>query len=174
MIDKLRLLNPLRPLASLEEAGIAARAGAVGAFVSVASSVRGLVEFYLSRDKMLAAMGAASGLHDGQMSKSAVGAIQTGMLGFATGMIVLTGLIYLIFGLIQWRRRTKLIPLVMLLFSAYGVLMILLGLLAPRTLMQAELEGPWWSTALSVALEILILAMFWAGYRGGRYLQRAG
>jgi len=169
-VSKLSVLNPFKPLLTEQEASTAARAGAVGAFLSVASSVQGLVEVYLTRDKMFAAMAGVPkpSAKAGQVSEAMMDTIQTGVFGFALGMVALIGAVYLVFGIIQWRRRTMLIPLIMFLFSAYGVLMGVLGLLMPH----AAMATPVWRTVLALALEIVLLALFWAGFRGGRYLRR--
>ncbi|WP_419319875.1 hypothetical protein ACN2C7_03480 [Caulobacter sp. ErkDOM-E] len=169
-MSKLSVLSPFKPLLTEQEASTAARAGAVGAFLSVASAVQGLVELYLTRDKMFVAMAGVPKppAKDSQISAAMMDTIQTGVFGFALGMVALVGVAYLVFGVIQWRRRTMLIPLIMFLFSAYSVLMSVLGLFTPH----AAMATPVWRTVLELALEIVLLTLFWAGYRGGRYLRR--
>jgi hypothetical protein len=176
MIDKLRLLNPFTPIVTPEDASAAARAGAIGAFLTVATSILGAVRLYLYRDQMLAAVRQSTSVpgQDPEVARQtaamAEGVVTYGPM-IATGLMVV---IYLVFGAVQWRRRTMMIPLIMFLFSAYGVVMGLVGLMlrAQGHAQYQALTVPAWEQAIGWIGMVIVLALFWAGVRGGNRLKK--
>lgn len=174
-MSKLSVVNPFKPLLSEQEAGVAARAGALGAFLTAASGVLGTVRLYLQKDAMLAIVRESTNLQstDPEVARQASAMIEPVAIYVPMGTSIMVIVIYLVFGLIQWRRRTKMIPLIMFLFSAWGVIMGFLGLFITRTPAQAALMPPGWQMVLNWALEVVILALFWAGVRGGSWLQKS-
>lgn len=179
MLDNFSLLNPLKPIVTPEDASTAARAGAVGAFLTVISGVYGAVQVYLKRDQLvaIARQSAEVSVSDPEVARQTAAMME----GVATTLpLVMSGivvLIYLVFGLVQWRKRTMVIPLLMFLFSAYGVVMGLIGLLGRGSAAQAQYQAflpPVWQQVAGWLLSVVILALFWAGYRGGDRLKKIG
>ncbi|MET3666952.1 hypothetical protein [Caulobacter sp. 1776] len=177
MIDKLRLLNPFKPIIAADDAGAAARAGAVGAFLTVVSSLYGGVRLYLHRDQLLAIarQSASAPGQDPEVTRQTA-AMMEGLVTYTPLVAtVIMVLLYLVFGAIQWRRRTAMIPLIMFLFSAYGVVVGLLGFLNPQTQIQSEAFGiSIWERGVSWIFAVIVMALFWAGFRGGNRLKKIG
>jgi hypothetical protein len=177
MLDKLRLLNPFTPIVTPDDASAAARAGAVGAFGTVLTSILGAVQLYLLRDRLLAVAreSAAAQTTDPEMARQTT-AIMEGVVTFlpiATSAVTIA--IYLVFGFVQWRRRTMMIPLIMFLLCAYGVVAGLANLLTQGAHVRAMMLGvPIWWQAVTWLLALVILALFWAGVRGGSRLKKIG
>lgn len=168
MHETFRLLNPLRPVAA-EEADTAARLGAWGAFVAAASVLVGAVMLYLDRERTAAEVRAVL-LRQGADGR-ALEMVDFGAIIFPLWIAAAMMLVYLLFGLVQWHRRTRAIPLIMFLFSAYGLAMVLLGLFTPRH-GDAMTLGATALTAFNWAMDILTMALLWAGYRGGSRLRK--
>lgn len=179
MLDNLRLLNPFTPIETREDASVAARAGAIGAFLTVASGLVGAVQMYLRRDQLLALARQSANVPGGDPEVARqTAAMMEGVVTYVpmvtTGVMLLA---YLAFGLIQWQRRTMLIPLLMFLLSAFGSVSGLIGLLTRGPAVQAQYQAfmpPVWQQVGSWAFALLALALFWAGYRGGDRLKKMG
>lgn len=174
-MSKLSVLNPFKSLLTEQEASMAARAGAVGALLSAASSALAAIELYLQKDSMLAVMREGANLQkaDPEVARQASAMMESSVLFFAVGSSLVIVVIYLIFGLIQWRRRTKAIPFVMLFIALLGIAMTVLGLLMPQpSTQQAAAVLPAWQLTFNWIVEIVILALLWAGVRGGDRLQK--
>lgn len=167
VIDKLTVLNPLAKLPDQESAGRAARAGAVGLWLTAAGSVIGAASILLRFDTYLAKMreaAAAKAVHqDPAVAEAVMRSIGPGLAWTTIGLAAVVALIYAWLGLVQWRRQTRLIPLLMLLLALYGLLATLTGLLSGQT---AGLVPPF-QMALSLTLSLLALLCFIAGTRGG-------
>lgn len=177
MIDKLTVLNPLARLTDEESAGRAARAGAVGLWLTAAGSVIGAASILLRFDTYLARMraaAAAKAVHqDPVVAEAVMRSIGPSLAWTTIGLAVVVSLVYGWLGAVQWRRRTRIIPLLMLLLALYGLLATLAGLLSGQT---AGLVPPL-QLALSLTLSVLALLCFVAGVRGGfrlHALRKAG
>ena len=179
MLDKLRLLNPFTPILTPEDASTAARAGAVGAFLTAISGVYGAVQLYLKRDQLaaIARQSVEVAGQDPEIARQTAAMMEGAATTLPLVMSVIVLLVYLVFGLVQWRKRTRLIPLLMLLFSAYGVVMGLVGMVSRGSAAQAQYQAflpPLWQQLAGWLISVVILALFWAGYRGGDRLKKIG
>lgn len=179
MLDKLRLLNPLTPIQTADDASDVARAGAVGAFLTAISGVIGGVQMFLNRDQMLAIAreSANAAGQDPDVARQTAAIMEGAMTIVPIAMSVVMVLIYLVFGIVQWRRRTMLIPLLMFLFSAYGVVAGLVGLLGRGSAARAQYQAllpPLWQQLAGWVFAVAVMALFWAGYRGGDWLKKRG
>lgn len=172
MTDYLRMINPTASLTTEDEATNAARAGALGAFLMavpglVASGAMLLdVDGYLEKTRhvMAAMYGEKSELVQATMSTLTPQLIY---VSAAWGVMLSLGIVIL--GVVQWRKPNLVIPLVLGLFTAYGLLMLLLGLMGANPA-AAAMEIPLWRNALAVLIDVACLVLFWAGFRGGRRL----
>ncbi|KSB88391.1 hypothetical protein AS593_22705 [Caulobacter vibrioides] len=168
MIDKLAMLNPFARLADEEAAARAARAGAVGAWLTGVGSVIGAALIFFRFDTYLAKMREAalanSAGQDPAVTQAVLATMGPTMAWATIGFTVLIALVYLWLGLVQWRRLTRIIPLLMLLFAAYGLLTTALGFASGQA--AAGLVPPA-QMAFSVLLSTIALLCFIAGARGG-------
>lgn len=168
MLDRIKLLNPFRAIGA-EEAGEAARLGAWGAFLASASCVVGGVMVYVEQDEIIADVEAR--LAQQGADARALEMVNFGAVAFPIGLAIAMAAAYLVFGLVQWRRLTSSIPLIMFLISAYSVVLSLLGFFTPLAREALTLSAAT-QAALGWAVELLSLALFWAGFRGGSRLRK--
>lgn len=164
MIDKLSFLNPLKPLPDGQET-LATRVSAITFFVLAVEGLWGAISGWFQRDAVLAEMRQAveGGIARTDVAKASLdmvgpGLVQ-GMLLFGLGQ----ALLFLVLGLIQWRRPNKWIPLILFLFFAYSLLSV------PQMvyLTGFRFDGPPWGLIRTVVETSVLLLIFWAAFRGG-------
>ena len=78
-------------------------------------------------------------------------------------------LVIVVVGVVQWRKPNLVIPLILGLLTAYGLLTLLLGLLNGGAA-SAAMVVPMWRNVLAIVVDVVCLALFWAGFRGGKRL----
>lgn len=164
MIEKLSFLNPLKPLPDGQET-LATRVSAGALFVLAAEGLWGTVSSWLQRDTVLTEMRQAI---EGHINNPAVENASLDMIGpgFAQGLLVfgvVQMLLFLALGLIQWRKPNKWIPLILFLFFAYSLLSIPQMLYLTRF----QFDAPPWGLIRTVVETVVLVAIFWAGFRGG-------
>jgi hypothetical protein len=178
MIDKLAVLNPLARLGDEETAARAARAGAIGAWLTGFGSVIGAALIFFRFDTYLAKMREAalanSAGQDPAVTQAMLATMGPTMAWATIGFTVLIAAVYLWLGLVQWRRLTRMIPLLMLLFAAYGLLATALSYASGKAAVGLV---PPAQMAFSLLLSTISLLCFIAGVRGGfrlHALRKAG
>ncbi|MBI1682205.1 hypothetical protein [Caulobacter hibisci] len=169
MIDKLTVLNPFAKLPDEEAASRAARAGAVGAWLTALGSAVGAVTLYLRIDVFVAEMNrqmalSAASQPNAEATQALMSAMGPGIAWTTIIVSVIIALAYVLFGFIQWRKKTRFIPLLMLLFAAYGLLAMLTGLANAKA--SSALTSPL-QLGFSLVISVLALLCFTAGLRGG-------
>ena len=164
MIEKLSFLNPLKPLPNGQET-LATRVSAGALFVLAAEGLWGTVSSWLQRDTMLAEMRQAV---EGHIANPDVEKASLDMMGpgLVQGLLVfgiVQTLVFLVLGLVQWRNPNKWIPLILFLFFAYSLLSI------PRMLhlTSFQFDAPPWGLIRTALETVVLLLIFWAGFRGG-------
>ncbi|PLR22352.1 hypothetical protein SGCZBJ_18610 [Caulobacter zeae] len=172
VIDKLAVLNPFAKLPDEETAARAARAGAVGAWLTAVGSVIGAAMIFFRFDTYLAKMREAaladSAGRDPAVTQAVLATMGPTMAWATIGFTIAIGLVYVWLGVVQWRRLTRMIPLMMLLFAAYGLLTTALGLAGGKAVMGLVVPL---QIAFSLLLSTVALLCFIAGTRGGFRLQ---
>jgi len=171
MINNLRLLNPLAPIKTPNEARTAARIGAVGLFVQAGAAVQGAIMSFVTMDALVADMREAMSAQNLPPESAAIANAMVGpsMIYGLIGFSLFLALVSLILGFIQWRKLTKLIPLLLFLLMAYGFLSELKLLFTHPVGM---IVVPIWQRALGWTVSVAVLVMLWAGFRGGDRLRK--
>ncbi|MDR7116415.1 hypothetical protein [Caulobacter sp. BE254] len=172
MIDYVRMINPATSLATEDEATTAARAGALGAFLMAVLGFVASVAMLLDVDGYLAKMRHVMTAMYGEKSELVQMSLSTltpqlVYISAAWGVALSLGIVIL--GVVQWKKPNLVIPLVLRLFTAYGLLMLLLGLMRANPA-AAAMEIPLWRNALAVLIDLACLVLFWTGFRGGKRL----
>lgn len=174
MTDYLRMINPTTSVVTEKEAATAARAGTLGAFLMavpgfVASAAMLLdVDGYLAKLRRVMAImyGGTSDLF--QVSAAAL-TPQLVYISAFWGVALSLGIVIL--GVVQWRKPNPIIPFVLGLFTAYGLLMLLLGLVHANPA-AAAMEVPAWRNALAAVIDLVVLVLFYASFRGASRLAK--
>lgn len=168
MIDKLAVLNPFAKLPDEETATRAARAGAVGAWLAAASSAFGAAMIFVKLDVYVAEMrrqvAANAAMHDPVMADAMMANAAPSIIWTTIGFSGLVGLVYIILGAVQWRRKTRLIPLLLLLFALYGLAVSLLAIIGHKA--DNAYSSPI-QLAVGLMLSTAAVLCFIAGVRGG-------
>lgn len=166
MADWLKAINPGSTATTRPEAVAAARASAIGIFLGVAVGVVGLIR----------TMGIGTEAMEAAMIENAQGdAAVAGMAGtIASAMVYVAGamlVIQAIFGLVQWFKPNRVIPILFILLVAIGLLSSISGLaMSSQTGMPAAVAVPLWFTVLGFIALIVELALHIAGFRGASKL----
>jgi hypothetical protein len=164
-------INPTKPVKTEDEARAAARAGAWGAFVMAVPSAAAALNMLLTADAYLVKLRAATVALYGEGSATAEAALtmMTPQFVYITAVTSLIfALVIVVVGVVQWRKPNLVIPLILGLLTAYGLLTLLLGLLNGGAATAAMV--PMWRNVLAVVVDVVCLALFWAGFRGGKRL----
>jgi hypothetical protein len=172
--DYLRMINPTTSVATEDEAATAARAGAIAAFLLAASgAMSGLImiataDSYAAKlrrvtEAMYGAGSEAAQAGAGMMTPALVYMSAAMSLIFAVGLLVL--------GVVQWRKLTRPIPLILGLFTAYSLLMFVLNQVNGNAAV-AAMEFPIWRQALAVIVDLAVIVLSYAGFRGASRLAK--
>jgi hypothetical protein len=164
-------INPTKPVKTEDEARAAARAGAWGAFVMAVPSAAAALNMLLTADAYLVKLRAATVALYGEGSATAEAALtmMTPQFVYITAVTSLIfALVIVVVGVVQWRKPNLVIPLILGLLTAYGLLTLLLGLVNGGAATAAMV--PMWRNVLAVVVDVVCLALFWAGFRGGKRL----
>jgi hypothetical protein len=170
--DLLRVINPMAPIETESDARTAGRAGAIGAFLMAAAGVIGALEMILTVDAYLAVMRDTTVAMYGEgteTTRAALTMMTPTMVYMTAAFSLVVVLVYAVLGAVQWRKPNAVIPLLLGLWSAYGLLMVLIGHLN-GTAAAAHLHIPIWRQVLSVAVGMAALVFFYAGFRGANRL----
>jgi hypothetical protein len=165
-------INPTKPVKTEDEARAAARVGAWGAFVMAVPSAAAALNMLLTADAYLVKLRAATVALYGEGSATAEAALtmMTPQFVYITAVTSLIfALVIVVVGVVQWRKPNLVIPLILGLLTAYGLLTLLLGLLNGGAA-SAAMVVPMWRNVLAVVVDVVCLALFWAGFRGGKRL----
>ena len=173
MLQSLRLLNPLVRISDEAEARAAARAGAVALFLMAAMSVVGIATQLLD-DTWARVMRASFAMSEAANPDSAgLGeAMMPFILGLSVFMSVAFGVGYLVLGVVQWKKQTRVSPPVLLLLVACFVLAATFSRFVGPTAAIAEMLVPLWRWVLSMAVNLVMLTLFIVGFRGGTFLNK--
>jgi hypothetical protein len=172
--DLSRMINPTTPIQTEGDALAVGRAGALGAFLMAAASVVGALEIVLSVDTYLAKMRQATIAMYGEgteVARTALSMMTPSMIYMTVAVTLVFALIYAVLGAVQWRKPNVVIPLLLGLLSAYGLLTMLLGHLN-GTASAAQMHIPIWRQGLSAVVAIAALALFYNGFRGANRLSK--
>ncbi len=166
MADWLKAINPGSTATTRPEAVAAARASAIGIFLGVAVGVVGLIR----------TMGIGTEAMEAAMIENAQGdAAVAGMAGtIASAMVYVAGgtlVVQAIFGLVQWFKPNRVIPILFILLVAIGLLSSISGLAMSSQMETATaVAAPLWFTVLGLVALIVELALHVAGFRGASTL----
>ncbi|WP_165185194.1 hypothetical protein [Caulobacter soli] len=183
MIGFLHAINPAKPINTEEDARGAARAGAWGAFLMATPGAIGAlcllftIDSYLARTR--AAMIATYGADDPVREKMLL-MLTPQFVYLTAGASLVFALIIGILGVVQWKKPSLTVPLILGLFTAYGLVMLSLNLANHEVMTAATkaMAAPMWRNVLAGVVDVMCLVLFWAGFRGGKWLddlrRRAG
>lgn len=172
MIDLSRWINPTTVLTTEADAHAVGQAGAAGAFLQAANGLLGALVVALDIDGYLALMrrGMAAIYGEGSEAGQAGLAMMTpAMVYFIIATSVATALVYVVLGWVQWRKPNVVIPLLLGLLSAYGLLTMFLSLLNGKV---AQIQTPVWQLFLSVVVGLVSVVFFYNGFRGADRLSK--
>ncbi|MNE34278.1 hypothetical protein D3C80_1279950 [compost metagenome] len=165
----LRAANPFMPPRGMAEAQRAARLGAVALAVGVVQSFVGLLN--MPKTETLAQVMAAQ--QEGQVMTAQQLAIQDAIVGmmpvFTVVATLVFSIVYAVLAVVQWRRMTWVIPVIMLAFLACGFLSGIGALMKIGSLIEFEFA---FASALMWLANIATIAMYVAALRGGRMLEQ--
>ncbi|MCX7587223.1 hypothetical protein [Phenylobacterium sp. 58.2.17] len=164
----LKLLDPRTRIDDAAQAGVAARIGAVAIFASAPSSLLSLVFRNLSPEAMVATVELTASTPEERQILEAMTAMTPQLIGL---MVVVTILSSGVLGALQWRYRTWIIPAICLLWTGYDALMVPLEW-TDEVVSLVRNDSPLWLTVFEIAVLPVGIAMFWAAFRGGRWLER--
>lgn len=174
MTDYLRTLNPAASLATEDEAVTAARAGALGAFLMAVPGFVASVIMLLDVDGYLAKTRRVMAVMYGETSElfqMTAATLTPQLIYFSAAWGVALSLGIVVLGVVQWKKPNSVIPLVLGLFTAYGLLMLLLGLMRANPA-AAAMGIPLWRNILAALIDVAALVLFYAGFRGGNRLAK--
>lgn len=174
MADYLRMINPATSVATEDEAATAARAGALGAFLMAVPGVVASVAMLVDIDGYLAKLRHVMAVMYGETSevfRMSVATLTPQLIYFSATWGVALSLGIVVLGVVQWRKPNPIVPLLLGLFTAYGLLMLILGLvrLNPAA---AAMKIPAWRNALAVVIDLVVLVLFYSGFRGASRLAK--
>lgn len=165
----LRAANPFTPPRGMAEAQRAARVGAVAlgieALLSAASSIRMIADpGYMQElmSKQFEQMQLPAKELEFQMALFE--AMRPMMAIFSLGIVVLM----VIVAVVQWRKMTRIIPIIMMVYVGYSIVMTL-GVLAFGFFPKGAMDG--WAMFNWALFAILLLPVI-AAYRGATALEK--
>ena len=168
MADWLKAINPTSTATTRPEAVAAARASAIGILLGIVVGVIGLIR----------TMGIGAEAMEAAMVENAQGdAAVAGMAGTIAGVMVYVagGMLVLqaIFGLVQWFKPNRVIPVLFILLVAIGLLSSVSGLaMSSQVETPAAVAVPMWFTVLGIIALLVELALHIAGFRGASKLDQ--
>lgn len=165
----LRAANPFMPPRGMIEAQRAARVGAVALGLGVVHLLVGLLT--MPKTEALAQVMAAQ--QKGQAMTAQQDAIQDAIVGMMPMFMLFVTLafsaLYVVLAVVQWRRMTWVIPTTMLAFMAYGILGGIGALMKMGSLIEFGFS---FSSALMWLINLALIAMYVAAFRGGRVFEK--
>jgi hypothetical protein len=172
MIDLSRWINPTTVLTTEAEAHAAGRAGAAGAWLQAANGLLGALVIALDVDGYLALMRRTTAAIYGEgseMGQAGLAMMTPAMVYFTIATSVVAALVYVVLGWVQWRKPNVVIPLLLGLLTAYGLLTMLLSVLNGKV---AQIQTPAWQLFLSIVVGLVSLVFFYNGFRGADRLSK--
>lgn len=175
MIQHLSLLNPFVRIDDEATARAAARGGAVALLISAASMVFGILYVLAAPETMTSAMeaGMASAAATDPESAKIAEAMVPAMVNISIMFNGFLALVMVVLAVVQWRKMTKIIPLIFLMLCGLGALSMVWALAMVATGMAPQVPVPplqAWVGRIALLLETLLLI---TAFRGGSYLARA-
>ncbi|MND91650.1 hypothetical protein D3C80_837840 [compost metagenome] len=163
----LRAANPFTPPRGMAEAQRAARTGAVALVIGALQGLASIPELpgKMAQSMDLVKQGAGASAEEQAIVEAMMGAMLP-MMGIGVAVF---SVLYMVLAVVQWRRMTWVIPVIMLVLLAYS----LLGALNGLVMFGGKMAGLF--TALAVAQWIIMLAtafIYVAAFRGGRMLEK--
>ncbi len=172
MTDLSRWLDPTTVLTTEEEARTAGRGGAAGAFLQAAHGLLGALIIAVNVDGYLAQLRRVTIAMYGEgtpVGQASLAMMTPTMVYFTVATSVVVALVYAVVGWVQWRKPNVIIPLLLGLFTAYGVLSVLLSVLNGKF---AQIQAPVWQSVLGVVIGLVSLVLFYNGFRGANRLSK--
>ncbi|KRA64686.1 hypothetical protein ASD79_19755 [Caulobacter sp. Root655] len=172
--DYLRVINPTTPLDNVADATTAARAGALGAFLLAASgAIGGLIVIFTAESYAAKLRHVAEAMYGqgSEIARASAVMMTPALVYMSAAMSLLFALGIAVLGVVQWRKLTRLIPLILGLLTLYGLLMLGLGKINGNPTV-ADMQIPLWREVLSVVVNLVAIALFYAGFRGGNWLSK--
>lgn len=168
MTDWVKASNPTAPIDTRAQAVAAARASALAIFLGVAFGIFGVVKTMTGgAEAMEAAM-----VENAQGDAAAVG-MASAMAGAAVFISIAMVVVQAIFGLVQWAKPNRFIPILFIVLVAFGLVSSLLGpAMGSQMDLPAAAQSPLWLTVLSLVVLLVELVMHIAGYRGAAKLNQ--
>lgn len=167
MSNWIKGLNPAAKIATEAEAVSAARASAISIFLGVAFGLFGVA---MLMNGGMAAMTDAMTQQSGDPAMASMTGVMSGMI---LGVAVVTVVVQLILGLVQWFKPNMVIPILFIVLVVYGLGS---GLLSQMMAGQMEvpetpMNAPWFH-ALNYAVLTIQLILHIAGVRGASALSK--
>lgn len=168
MTDWVKASNPTAPINTRPEAIAAARASALAIFLGVAFGIFGVVKTMTGGTE---AMEAA--MMENAQGDAAVAGMASAMAGAAVVMSIAMVVVQAVFGLVQWAKPNRFIPILFIVLVAFGLLSSVSGLaMVSQMDLPAAAQTPLWLTVLSLVVLLVELVMHIAGYRGAAKLNQ--
>ncbi|MBL0947035.1 hypothetical protein [Brevundimonas sp.] len=166
MADWLKAINPTSTATTRPEALAAARASSLGILVGLAFGVVGLIRTLgLGPEAVEAAMMASS---QGDPAVAGMAGIVASALVYISAAVLV---IQAIFGLVQWFKPNRFIPILFTVLVAYGLVSAVSSLaMASQMDLPAGVSAPLWFTTLGFIALLVELALHIAGIRGASKL----
>lgn len=173
MTDLSRWFNPAVAISTEDEALASGRAGAVGAFVTAAHGLFGAALIAVNIDGYLAQLRAVTAAMYGQDSatgQAAMAMMGPAMVYWTLTVSVVMAAVFVVLGVVQWRKPNAVIPLLMGLLTLYSLVTMLLAMVNPMT--AGVHMVPVWRQALAVVVDLSCLLLFYNGLRGANRLRK--
>ncbi|HRD45799.1 MAG TPA: hypothetical protein PLF78_04875 [Caulobacter sp.] len=175
MIQHLSLLNPFGRIDDRERATAAARGGAVALAIGALISLYGAAKLYLMPAALTEAMraGMAGSASTNPDAAKVAEAMIPGVMQMAAMMSIGIAVVLLILAVVQWRRLTRVIPLIFACLGALGLVMAALGMVMIASGMTPSPPVPLAETVITRALSLVTLVLHIGAYRGADWLAKA-
>lgn len=157
--------NPLRPPADAAGLTRAARLGSVALVLSAAWGLFSLVEMALDPAGYAQTLSAAAAGRDAEMTPEFYAAMFTAMMPLL--LVATAGFLiaWLALAWVQWRQLTRVIPALLFLLSAWGVIAALTALIGGHSPIGA------WRMGVSAGVDLVCLVLHAAAFRGASRLR---
>ncbi|MBO9501779.1 hypothetical protein [Brevundimonas sp. A19_0] len=168
MTDWIKAINPTAPITTRPEATAAARASALAILLGVAFGIFGVVRTMGVGTEAMEAMMVENAQGDAAVAGMA-GAMAGAVVYFSIGMVVVQA----IFGLVQWAKPNRFIPILFIILVVLGLLSSVWGLaMASQMDVPANVQAPLWLTVLTLVVLLVELVLHIAGLRGASRLDQ--
>lgn len=175
MIQYLSLLNPLGRIDDATRATAAARGGAVALAIGALTSLYGALKIYLMPNALTEAMraGMASSASSDPEATRMAEAMIPGMMNMAAMMSVGIAIGLFILAVVQWRKLTKIIPLIFACLGALGMVTAVFGMMMVASGAAPSPPVPVAEMVITRVLSLVTLVLHIGAYRGADWLSKA-